>query len=1030
MTKDDDITLQVGFEPDLNSLKKAAEAGAKAYAASFSNAVKNTRILSPDKYVEKGNKPLPLYGISSIQAALSGGNRFNGIDKSGLLQFGGSVTSAIKQYVSISTEVLKTLQETGKIFKGSELLARNQAGLLKTLQETGKIFKGSELFDRRLKASRAGLGKLIEEKGRLPDDEMPPFSNEMPKCVLAHTNEQPILAHYSDDLCTSLHIAHKYPEQSVREQSTREEVPVVQSVRAQSTREGVLVGQSYTGNVNWTRGRYPDDFVYRQGLPAPENMPLLEHPAVFSARRELSDFINALKNTQPARENMDVLRAKDIENLDVVRKHFFKTKSWDSHLWMQAYNNDKEDGFMASPFYQLRAAQFIKDKNYRDKFGQLLQSYGGPEGFFSQPAAVTWKYHPLFAHGYGGLVRHTDAVMQGVFQDAVKAGFSPEDTDKLLFAAGLHDALKYQQGRPNKTHAGDMAFVLEQLGYNDEASWVRTHMGKVSKGYGAGEPEPENKYQKLLADTDFLVSRQYAQFATDLKTLTPDMDKLREMAVEKGEGRWIDPNGPHNAANWERIAKDEDEIEKSSKRWLENVRSIAGVIGAIYTLYKAIKAVKKFDSAAVAGTAEAAEGLPNRRYYAGFDVTEAMRNKSAARAAGIDENAVNTDVATFSEKRGQMTLLGQGFDLLPLSILGQWQNMMQSGNANDAWWNTLESVAKRYEDASPKEREQLQQLLDKTLGKAATELLAFARNNNMSLSDLRALRSNPNWSSYGEVEGLNFELQKLNESIRASYQELYNDWNKLFGIPFREYWDNLLQKTVPLADGVVEYTEKLHTRQDVLNKLNESGGNTILSLLPVEDTMHSKVFSDYGTSARRDTDVSAIEAIAGKYGAHASSAERKATWNDPSLRQPLADRLLASGMLRTLKSKGYSNDKLTAFFEGTLLDENITEDDFYARILAQDIHNLIKKRGKKGTFGAEFNAMLDAFFNQKLPLAKMSLSLPAEKREEVYDRMAKGELAINIYTEMSSNGTLDVKRVTTVGGEDILTKINSIPANK
>ena len=927
MTKDDDITLQVGFEPDLNSLKKAAEAGAKAYAASFSNAVKNTRILSPDKYVETGNRSLPLYGISSVQAAFSGGNRFNGIDKSGLLQFGGYVTSAIKQYASIGTEVMRQLQETGKIFRGSE------------------------------------------------------FSRYATKPV-----------------------------------------------------NFLLSGKPYNGQygyVNWTRGNYPSDFAYRPGLPAPENNALLlEHPAVLSARQEMSAFVNSINSTQPVRKAMEELRAKDISSLDVMRKHFLSTKTWNAGYYYGAGVEDDEGSTLAPKFYKLRAAQFIKDESYRKKFGQLLEGYGGPEGFFSQPAAVTWKYHPLFAHGYGGLVRHTDAVMQGVFQDAVKAGFSPEDTDKLLFAAGLHDALRYQQGRPNKTHAGDMAFVLEQLGYNDEASWIRTHMGKVSKGYGAGEPEPENKYQKLLADTDFLVSRQYAQFATDLKTLTPDMDKLREMAVEKGEGRWIDPNGPHNAANWERIAKDEDEIEKSSKRWLENVRSIAGVIGAIYTLYKAIKAVKKFDSAAVAGTAEAAEGLPNRRYYAGFGVTEAMRNKSAARAAGIDENAVNTDIATFSANRGQMTLLGQGFDLLPLSILGQWQNMMQSGNANDAWWNTLESVAKRYEGASPKEREQLQQLLDKTLGKAATELLAFARNNNMSLSDLRALRSNPNWSSYGEVEGLNFELQKLTESIRASYQELYNDWNKLFGIPFREFWDNLLQKVVPPADRVVENMQQLHTRQDVLNKLNESGGNTILSLLPVEDTMHSKVFSDYGTSARHDTDVAYIEALAGKYGAPLSRADRKAAMNDAVFRQALADKRLASGMLRTLKSKGYSNDKLTAFFEGTLLDENAIEDDFYARVLAQDIDKLIKKRGKKDTFEAEFNAMLDAFFNQKLPLTKMSLSLPAEKREEVYDRMAKGELAINIYTEMSSNGTLDVKRVTTVGGEDILTKINSIPANK
>lgn len=927
MAKDDDITLQVGFEPDLNSLKKAAEAGAKAYAASFSNAVKNTRILSPDKYTEVGSRSVPLYGISSIQAAFSGGNRFNGIDKSGLLQFGGYITSAIKQYVSLGTEVMRQLQETGKIFRGSE------------------------------------------------------FS--------------------------------KYASKPVN---------------------FLLSGKPYSGQygyVNWTRGSYPTDFVYRPGLPAPGNSPLmLEHPAVLSARQEMSEFVNSLNSAQPSRKYMEELRAKDISNLDVMRKHFLNTKTWNARDYYGAGTIDEEGRSVAPRFYQLRAAQFIKNEDYRNKFGQLLEGYGGPEGFFTQPAAVTWKYHPLFAHGYGGLVRHTDAVMQGVFQDAVKAGFSPEDTDKLLFAAGLHDTLKYQQGRPNKTHAGDMAFVLEQLGYNDEASWVRTHMGKVSKGYGAGEPEPENKYQKLLADTDFLVSRQYAQFATDLKTLTPDMDKLREMAVEKGEGRWIDPNGPHNAANWERIAKDEDEIEKSSKRWLENVRSVAGVIGVIYTLYKAIKAVKKFDSTAVAETAEAAKGLPNRRYYAGFDVTEAMRNKSAARAAGIDENAVNTDIATFSANRGQMTLLGQGFDLLPLSILGQWQNMMQSGNANDAWWNTLESVAKRYDGASQKEREQLQQLLDKTLGKAATELLAFARNNNMSLSDLRALRSNPNWSAYEEVEGLNFELQKLNESIRASYQALYNDWDKLFAIPFREFCDNLLQKVVPPADNFVEGMQQLYTRQDVFNKLSETGGNRVLSLLPAEDTMYSDVYSDFGTRARRDSDVSSIEALAGKYGARSSSADRKAAANDPAFRQALADRRLAEGMLSTLKSKGYSNARLSAFFEGTLLDENAIEDDLYARLLAQDINELIKKRGKKSTFAAEFNAMLDAFFNQKLPLTKMALSLPEEKREEVYDRMAKGELAINIYTEMSSNGTLDVKRVTTVGGEDILTKINSIPANK
>lgn len=561
---------------------------------------------------------------------------------------------------------------------------------------------------------------------------------------------------------------------------------------------GQLIGEAYNGvkgEVNWVRGHYPDSPMWHrpQALPAPDTPGTLylEHPAVSSARRGLEDFNESIRNERSSTKQVDRMRMQDLANAARIYKHFDMPDSayYDSQL------NSAANFGRANPAYKLRATQFIKDPEYRKKFTDLLNAYGKPEGFFEMPAASTWKYHPLFAHGYGGLARHTEAVMQGVFQDAVKAGFSPADTDKLLFASGLHDALKYQGGRPNASHAHDMAFVLDQLGYKDEASWVKTHMGEVKSGYGKGKgPEKGNLYQKIIADTDFLVSRQYAQNFVSARngSMSPDMDKLREEAVRRGEGRWIDPNKPHTFDNWERVVKSSGKVKDSTKSTLEYLRNIAGVLAVIHAVNKAIKAVRAFDRSAEKGIQDTATGLPNRRYYGGFDEYTALRNQSAAAAAGISRDAVNSDVVNFSAKRGEMTLMGKGFNLLPVSVLGQWQNMMKEGDANTAWWNTLGAISSRYAGASQKEREQLQKLVDDTLGKSATELLAFSRNTGIPISQLTAMRENPNYSAYGSTEGMNYDVSKLNDSINASYLKMYEDWMRSFGIPFRDFWDRLL----------------------------------------------------------------------------------------------------------------------------------------------------------------------------------------------------------------------------------------------
>ena len=674
MSKEDDLTLQIGFAPDLASLKKAAEEGAKAYSDKFTQQL-SARLKLPKGY-----------------------------------------TSSF---------------EPGHHLHNAQKLAEDDFIRDSDVQRVTREFKEAAL------SMIKGLTKGVKD---------------------IHNFNRGVI------------IGKPY------------------------SKEGTLVGQPYGPEY----GDVKSEWRRQHTLLIPEKSSF-DPDEYLPEISEISDDLNAnaaiwqqaFRETKAEHHKINRLRMQDIANAARIHKHFnMPDSAYYSSQKLSAANFGEED-----PAYRLHATQFIKNEEYRRKFVDILNAYGKPEGFFEVPAASTWKYHPLFAHGKGGLVRHTEAVMQGVFQDAVAAGFSPEDTDKLMFASGLHDAMKYQGGRPNARHAQDMAFVLSQLGYKDEADWVKTHMGEVKSGYGKGAgPAEGNMYQKIIADTDFLVSRQYAQDFVDWRngSMTPDMQKLREEAVRRGEGRWIDENKPHTFENWERIVKDSKDVKDNTKGIIENLRDIAGLLAVIHGINKAIKAVKRFDSNAEKDIQQTATALPNRRYYAGFSEFEALRNQSAAAAAGLGREAVNTDVINFSARRGEMSLYGKGFDLLPVSVLGQWQNMMKEGDANTAWWNTLSAVAGRYAGASQKEREQLQKLLDDTLGKSATELLAFSRNTGIPLEQLRALRENPNYPAVSGTEGMSYDLSKLNESIHASYLKMYEDWMKSFGLPFRDFWDRLL----------------------------------------------------------------------------------------------------------------------------------------------------------------------------------------------------------------------------------------------
>lgn len=120
-----------------------------------------------------------------------------------------------------------------------------------------------------------------------------------------------------------------------------------------------------------------------------------------------------------------------------------------------------------------------------------------PDYFWEEAASSTGKYHPPFAHGKGGLVRHTKAAI--AIADALfpifceKTGIDGYYINHVVIAVMFHDVLKFGLGRSQHTrkeHALDSAewilntgaeYSIVDPGFNDEVyligALIRTHMG-------------------------------------------------------------------------------------------------------------------------------------------------------------------------------------------------------------------------------------------------------------------------------------------------------------------------------------------------------------------------------------------------------------------------------------------------------------------------------------------------------------------------------------------------------------------------
>ena len=178
---------------------------------------------------------------------------------------------------------------------------------------------------------------------------------------------------------------------------------------------------------------------------------------------------------------------------------------------------------------------YIKNDEYRKNARTYLELL--PDYFYTVEASSTGKYHPSFALGDKGLVRHVKvAVRIGKELTSSKTignVFTDNEKDLILIALLLHDGLKEGIVKEKYTrfdHPVLMAdFVKDnkdKTSFNDEeikllSDMIAAHMGEYNTNPYSDVilPLPSNKYEKMVHMCDLLASRKFL----DVKFLNDDI---------------------------------------------------------------------------------------------------------------------------------------------------------------------------------------------------------------------------------------------------------------------------------------------------------------------------------------------------------------------------------------------------------------------------------------------------------------------------------------------------------------------------
>lgn len=168
---------------------------------------------------------------------------------------------------------------------------------------------------------------------------------------------------------------------------------------------------------------------------------------------------------------------------------------------------------------------YLKNITYRKNVQTLIELI--PDYFFIIPAASTGKYHPQFAQGEAGLVRHTKVALK-IAKDILSLEymndiFTNDEKDLLLIAIMFHDTHKLGVPKEKYTRFDHPLLAASFIKDNQDKTTftdkeiniitktISSHMGQWNTNSYSNItlPKPNDKYEFFVHMCDFLSSKKY-----------------------------------------------------------------------------------------------------------------------------------------------------------------------------------------------------------------------------------------------------------------------------------------------------------------------------------------------------------------------------------------------------------------------------------------------------------------------------------------------------------------------------------------
>ena len=168
--------------------------------------------------------------------------------------------------------------------------------------------------------------------------------------------------------------------------------------------------------------------------------------------------------------------------------------------------------------------EYIKSEKIKSACQKMIELL--PDYFFEVPASSTGKYHPEYALGEGGLLRHTKAAVRIAYEllndPCIGDKYTQDEKDLMIMALILHDGLKSGLNHEKYTIFDNPILIADYIMDNEEdlglevekieflCDAVKTHMGSWTTDYNGVDvlEKPKTKYQNFVHMCDFLASRK------------------------------------------------------------------------------------------------------------------------------------------------------------------------------------------------------------------------------------------------------------------------------------------------------------------------------------------------------------------------------------------------------------------------------------------------------------------------------------------------------------------------------------------